>query len=105
MKERIREVDEDDTSGQEICQSDYYSHLDILIERTNVISAPLERQVKQAQQQAAKQRTRENLHRHLGQKRRADEVLDEEGSGLTLSVSSEVVGYEGGSEEGSTSSA
>jgi len=104
MRERRTEVAEDDTSGKEIRQSDYYSHLDILIERDNIISKPFERRTQTLEQLAAKERTRVNLHRHLGEKRRAGEVFDGDEDEDTASQYIDTEGGEGGTEEGSTSS-
>jgi hypothetical protein len=82
MNDRKKELEEDDTSGRQIRQSHYYSHLDILVERTNLIAAPSEKQVENAQQRAAKQLTRQNLSRHLNQKRSlGDMTVDEEFTG------------------------
>ena len=86
MNDRKKELEEDDTSGHQIRQSDYYSHLDILIERTNLIAAPSEKQVENTQQL-----TRQNLSKHLNQKRSLGD----------MTVDEEFAGQDGNSESGS----
>ena len=104
IAERKQEIDEDDTSGPEIRHSNYYSHIDILIERINITSAPLERTQQAQRQMAAKEATRANLIRSLSRKRRASEaVLDDDINTTSTPGVSETV-ENNGSERGSISS-
>ncbi|KAN0067706.1 hypothetical protein V8E54_014271 [Elaphomyces granulatus] len=81
IKERDREIEDDDTSGREIRHGEYFRQLDELRERLAIVQATGKSKKKPTEQAAAKELTRENLQRSYGNKRRAESVVS-----LTSSV-------------------
>jgi hypothetical protein len=80
IKERDREIEEDDTSGREIRHGEYFSQLDELRERLSIIEKAGKAKKQPTEQAAAKELTRENLQRSYGNKRRAESVVSLTGS-------------------------
>ena len=100
IAKRIEEKENDDTSGREIRHGEYFEHLDMLINRIQLLDQEMKdksegRRKLITEQQSAKERAKENLGRSYSQKRQAEDIID-----ISSSTSEEVSGDEEDEEEG-----